>query len=58
MNFIVVDDKHRLISYENLKRYNDKLREELDRVFVKNERIEYLEKEIEDLKRRLQKYEY
>lgn len=55
MNFIGVDDKHRLISYETLKRYNDKLHEELDRVFVKNERIEYLEKEIEDLKKEIAK---
>lgn len=54
----MVDDKHIIVSLENLKRYNDKLHEELNKTFVKNERVERLEEEIENLKRRLKRYEY
>lgn len=57
MSFII-DDKYILVNYESLKKYNNKLHEELNKTFVKNERIERLEEEIENLKRRLKRHEY
>lgn len=57
MSFII-DDKYILVNYESLKKYNNKLHEELNKTFVKNERIEHLEEEIENLKRRLKRHEY